>query len=141
MFSSFFSNPEYKLAEKSVVRKRIIERVYEYNDFAMVKQLFIYMVEQPNDIHSIPNLPNLDIDSLKEVIQLTLFSSSQINQTCLNSMIKLMSNDLNKDDLTSLHCEAVLRICEEHELDIVMIREGGHTHSGDIPVDVVHLSC
>lgn len=43
--------------------------------------------------------------------------------------------------MTALHCEVVLRLCEDKDLEIVMIVDGGHNHQGEFPVKIIHLSC
>jgi hypothetical protein len=68
LFFNHFNQSKYPLDEKAVLRKKIIEKVHEFDDDMLVKELFIYMVKQPIDMLSIPDLPELDIERFKQVV-------------------------------------------------------------------------
>lgn len=108
------------MEEKVSLRKGILSRIHEYQDTALVKELFMFLVNQPDEIILTQELPELDVESFKEVLHEVLFETSEIKKTCLDALLNLLLRTPEyRSALKPKLCQLVLRLCEEPDLRIL----------------------
>lgn len=80
----------------------------------------MYIINSPSELIQLQDLPALSLENLRIVIKESLFSSDKIKKSCLDVLVKMMMNFSEYGQALKVTlCELMLRLCEDHGLQII----------------------